>query len=121
MRNKESEEMYLETILTLTKKKGSVRSIDIAEELNYARSSVSRAVNLLLSKGFITIDKNGNVTLTKQGLTRASAVYERHQVITKALLLIGANKELAEEDACKIEHDISDEVLSLLKKFLENK
>ncbi len=119
MRNRESEEMYLETILTLSKSRSIVRSIDVAEELNYARSSVSRAVNLLLKKGFITIDKSGNIALTRQGLERANAVYERHRVITKALLLLGANQALAEDNACKIEHVISDEVLSLLKNYLK--
>ena len=120
MKNRESEEMYLETILTLYKERGAVRSIDIAEELNYARSSVSRAVNLLLSRSLITIDKNGNITLTKQGLNRANAIYERHNVITKALLLLGADKESAEDNACKIEHVISDDILNLIKNHIEN-
>ena len=120
MKNRESEEMYLETILTLYKQRGAVRSIDIAEELNYARSSVSRAVNLLLSRSLITIDKNGNITLTKQGLSRANTIYERHNVITKALLMLGADKKSAEDNACKIEHVISDDILNLIKNHIEN-
>ena len=120
MKNKESEEMYLETILTLSKSKGVVRSIDIAEELNYARSSVSRAVNLLQRNNYIYIDKNGSIIFTKLGSEKANAIYERHRVITKALLLLGADQESAELNACKIEHVISDDVLLLLKNYLNN-
>ena len=115
MKYRESEEMYLETILTLSKKKGLVRSIDIAEELNYARSSVSRAVNLLSSRNYINIDKNGHITLTKQGSIKANNIYERHRVITKALLMLGACESSAEDNACKIEHVVSDDIIELLK------
>lgn len=116
----ESEEMYLETILLLRNRRTSVRSVDIVEELGYAKSSVSRAVNLLVKKGYILMDKNGDISLTEAGMQKASAVYERHLIITKALMGIGADEELAEANACRIEHVISDEMFELLKKYVEN-
>ena len=119
MKTHESEEMYLETILLLRQKLGTVRSIDIAEELNYAKSSVSRAVGLLLQKGFIAIDGAGDITLTPEGQNKATGIYERHRIITKALMTVGADKELAESNACRIEHVISDEMFDLLKNFVE--
>ena len=114
-----SEEMYLETILLLLGKKPSVRSVDVVEELGYAKSSVSRAVNLLHKKGYIFIDESGVITLTDSGREKASAVYERHRVITKALMLVGAGEELAEANACRIEHVISDEMFELIKNYME--
>lgn len=82
MRTRESEEMYLETILLLKKKKGNVRSVDVVEELGYAKSSVSRAVNLLIQKGYVNMDRNGDLTLTASGEEKASSVFERHYYIT---------------------------------------
>ena len=119
MRTHESEEMYLETILLLKQKHGNVRSIDVAEELNYAKSSVSRAVGLLLKKGFIAIDGAGDITLTEAGQSKAMGIYDRHRIITKALMAVGADEELAESNACRIEHVISDEMFDLLKNFVE--
>ena len=119
MRTHESEEMYLETILLLSQRKGTVRSVDIVEELDYAKSSVSRAVGLLHRKGYIAIDGAGDITLTPVGKEKAMGIYERHRVITKALMAVGADEELAESNACRIEHVISDDMFDLLKNFVE--
>lgn len=117
MRTHESEEMYLETILLLRKTKANLRSIDVVEELGYAKSSVSRAVNLLAKKGYIQIDGMGNITLTEKGDRKASNIYERHRVITKLLMHTGADEELAEANACRIEHVISEDMFEILKKY----
>lgn len=117
MRTRESEEMYLETILLLKRKKGSVRSVDVVEELGYAKSSVSRAVNLLVQKCYVVMDRNGDLTLTANGEKKASSVFERHFYITRALVKIGADAALAEANACRIEHVISDDLFDLIKKF----
>ncbi len=119
MRTHESEEMYLETILLLERRKSGVRSIDVVEELGYAKSSVSRAMGLLAGKGYISIDGAGDITLTAAGREKASGIYERHRVITKALMAVGADRELAESNACRIEHVISDEMFGILKKYVE--
>lgn len=119
MKTRESEEMYLETILLLKKRNPCVHSIDVATELNYSRASVSRAVNLLQHKGYLLIGKNGELTLTEEGEKRASDVYDRHQVITKLLMMTGADAALAEENACRIEHVISADLFAILKTFLE--
>ena len=117
MRNNESEEMYLETIWRLRARKPTVRSVDIVEELGYAKSSVSRAVNLLIDKGYVTMDASGDLALTDMGQKRASGVYERHLVLTRLLRSIGADEELAESNACRIEHVISDEMFALIKDY----
>ena len=117
MRNNESEEMYLETIWRLRARKTTVRSVDIVEELGYAKSSVSRAVNLLIDKGYVTMDASGDLSLTDMGQIRASGVYERHLVLTRLLRSIGAGEELAEANACRIEHVISDEMFELIKDY----
>lgn len=119
MRTPESEEMYLETILRLKERMPAVRSIDVAEELGYAKSSVSRAVGLLQGKGYITMDANGELNLTASGRAKAESVYERHRVITQALMKIGAEHDLAEANACRIEHVISDEMFALIKKYVK--
>ena len=116
MKIRESEEMYLETILLLKNRSNHVRSVDIAEELGYSRPSVSRAVNLLLKKEYIAISPGGEITLTQAGEDRANRIYERHEVITAVLMKLGADADLAEENACRIEHVISDELFELLKK-----
>lgn len=118
MKTKESEEMYLETILLLSKKKTEIHSIDIADELKYAKSSVSRAVNLLKRNGFILIDRDGSITFTQIGLEKATDIFERHNVLTTALIKLGVSKEVAEQDACRIEHVISKDVFSKLKDFI---
>lgn len=119
MRYRESEEMYLETIYNLKKRISSVRSIDVANELNYSRPSVSRAVNLLQGKGYIIIAKNGEINFTDIGLTRAIAVQERHSVITEVFKKLGAKEEVAEENACRVEHVITDEFMEILKNYLK--
>ena len=116
---RESGEMYLETILLLKQKKGSVRSVDIVEELGYAKSSVSRAVNLLSKNGYIQIAANGDITLTDGGLQKANDIYERHGVITKLLVSICADEETAEQNACRIEHVISPELFEIIKNHIE--
>ena len=117
MKYHESEEMYLETILLLTERIKDVRSIDVANELNYSRASVSRAMGLLHKKEYILID-NGYIKLTDSGMKKAKDIFERHEIITDLLLKIGVSKELAEDNACRIEHVISPELLEYFKKFL---
>lgn len=118
MKGRESEEMYLETILLLKDKKGEVRSVDIVEELNYAKSSVSVAVHKLRQKDYITIDESGIINFTDKGRKKAQEVYERHRALTKLFVHMGASEELAEENACRMEHFISPELLSIIKYYL---
>ena len=117
MKYHESQEMYLETILLLKRTSASVRSIDIATELEYSRPSVSRAVNLLQKNGYILISKNGEINFTKEGEEKAIKIYERHHIITNVLIKIGADKETAEDNACRIEHVITD---NAFKKITEH-
>lgn len=118
----ESGEMYLETILIVKNRFGYVRSIDIANEMNVSKPSVSRAVGLLKDNGYITFDPNGMILLTEQGKEVAEKIYERHQILTQYLVSIGVSEDTAAHDACKIEHVISDETFSILKGILlENK
>lgn len=117
----ESGEMYLETILILHNKNGAVRSLDIAEYMNFSKPSVSRAMGLLRSGGYILTDKDGFITLTDSGRERAEKIYERHTVLTDLLVGIGVNPEVAADDACKIEHDISDETFDAIKKHVRKK
>ena len=119
MRTRESEEMYLETILLLKQKSTNVHSADVVGELNYAKSSVSRGMNLLVKNGYITMDRvTGVIELTEKGREKAQNIYERHRVLTKALEKIGASAEMAEENACRIEHVISEEMFEIIKKFV---
>ena len=119
MRTRESEEMYLETILLLKQKSTNVRSVDVVGELNYAKSSVSRGMNLLVKNGYITMDRvTGVIEFTEKGREKAQNIYERHRVLTKALEKIGASAEMAEENACRIEHVISEEMFEIIKKFV---
>lgn len=118
---KESGEMYLETILILSKRSNFVRSIDIVQELDFSKPSVSRAVSLLKQGGYITVDKNGAINLTEIGLEIAEKIYNRHQVITKLLVLLGVSEKTAAEDACKIEHDISDESFKAISRYMKAK
>ena len=119
MHLQESGEMYLETILVLSHKKESVRSLDIAEEMGFSKPSVSRAVGLLKSGGFIEVDPNGYITLTKDGKAVAEKIYERHNVLTEFFRKLGVKEKTAVDDACKIEHDISDESFKAIKKFVK--
>lgn len=118
-RTRESEEMYLETILVLHKNRANVRAVDVCEELGYVKSSVSRGINLLKDKGYITIDHaTGNISFTDTGRAKAEGIYERHRTLTKVLIKVGADKELAEENACRIEHVVSDEMMDVFRKFI---
>lgn len=120
-KSEESMEDYLETILILQKKNGRVRSIDIANELDYTKASVSVAMKSLREKNFITMDEVGYITLTDSGLQKAESVLERHTLLADCLIRLGVSKKVALEDACKMEHDISEETFEALKKhFLKN-
>ena len=113
--------MYLETIYILSKKQENVRSIDIARKMNFSKPSVSRAVKNLQSENYIDIDSNGFITLTSNGLAIAKKIYERHEVFTQILVSLGVDPEIAEEDACRIEHVVSDETFRVIKKHLKEK
>ncbi len=117
---RESAEMYLETILVLSKK-GEVRSIDIARAMNFSRPSVSVTVHNLEKEHYIKINENGTITLEAAGLEIAERIYERHTVITDLLISIGVSEKTAEDDACKIEHDISIETFDCIKKAIKKK
>lgn len=119
MHLQESGEMYLESIYVLNEQKNNVRSIDVCEYMGYSKPSVSRAVGLLKKGGFIEISKEGFITLTDIGLTTAKKVFERHTVISKFLEGLGVDKATATEDACRIEHVISDESFEALKKHIK--
>ena len=114
----ESAENYLDTILVLSERKGSVRSIDVVNELGFSKPSVSVAMKNLRENGFINVDKDGHITLTEIGLKTAKKVYERHQTLVEVLQKLGVSEKNAEEDACKMEHVISDETFNALKKFM---
>lgn len=114
----ESLEDYLETILLLQKSAGQVRSIDIANEMNFTKPSVSIAMKNLREKGYITMADNGYITLTESGRERAESVLERHTILTDLLVRIGVSRDTAMADACKIEHDLSDESFEAIKRAL---
>lgn len=117
----ESRENYLETILILKKRNGNVRSIDIARELEFSKPSVSRAVGILKDEGYILIDEDGHIEFTDKGREKAKNVYEKHLLITDFLVkALGVSSETAEEDACKIEHIISEDTFMGIKKYLKN-
>ena len=116
MHIQESGEMYLETIYILSEKTGAVRSIDVGEYMGYSKPSVSRAVGILKKGGYLLMGKDGYLTLTESGLAVAKKIYERHTLLTDFLIRLGVNEKTAVEDACKIEHDISDETFDALKK-----
>lgn len=112
----ESGEMYLESIYVLQKGKGNVRSIDISEYMGYSKPSVSRAVGLLKDGGYITVEKDGVLKLTDDGLQIAEKIYERHTIITNLLMALGVDKETAALDACRVEHVISEKTFDAIKK-----
>ncbi|MCR5825567.1 MAG: metal-dependent transcriptional regulator [Oscillospiraceae bacterium] len=114
----ESGEMYLETILVLSQKSKFVRAIDVGEEMGFSRPSVSRAVHLLAEGGFLSIDELGGLKLTDAGLEIAEKIYERHTVISEWLISLGVNEKTAVDDACKMEHDISDESFAAIKRHI---
>ncbi len=114
----ESGEMYLETIYVLSQKSSHVRAIDIGEEMGYSKPSVSRALGLLIESGHINRDADGYITLTKTGEAKAKNIYERHTVLTELLMGIGVDKKTASEDACRVEHYISDKTFNAIKKHI---
>ncbi len=121
MKIQESGENYLETILILEKKNGSVRSIDIANELEFSKPSVSRAMGILRSAGYITMDKTNQIFLTEAGRNKAESVYERHCLLSRFLSeILGVSPENAAADACRIEHIISEETFNKTKEFLKH-
>ena len=115
----ESGEMYLETMLVLSKEKGSFRAIDVSEKMGFSKPSVSRAMSILKRDGYITVDTAGLISLTDSGRLIAENIYERHQVLSSTLILLGVDRETAIEDACRIEHYISDETFQAFKKHLK--
>lgn len=120
MHLQESGQMYLETILILSKKSSSVRAIDICEYMGYSKPSVSRAIGLLKDSGFVIADNDGFLSLTSIGSEIAEKTYERHTLLTEFFIRLGVNKDIAAEDACKIEHHISDETFEAIKKHAFN-
>lgn len=123
MKIHESGENYLETILLLQRKKGSVRSIDIANELDYTKASISRAMGILKKAEYINMERSGEITLTENGMKKASEIYERHTLITKYLMdTLNIDEEIADQDACRIEHILSNEAFEKIKElYTDNK
>jgi len=119
MRLQESGEMYLESIYRLSQTLQNVRSIDISEYMGYSKPSVSRAVNLLKSAGYIVMDEDNFITLTETGLQIAEKIYSRHTVLTELLIRLGVSETTAAEDACRMEHTISDETFDAIKRHVE--
>ena len=117
----ESLEDYLETILLLQKRMGQVRSIDIAREMNFTKPSVSVAMKNLREKEYITVSENGSILLTDSGRKRAESVLERHTILSDWLISIGVSRETALEDACKVEHDLSEESFEAIKKAVNRR
>lgn len=115
----ESAEDYLETILILKERSGQVRSIDIATEMNYTKPSISVAMKKLRENGYIEVDKDGFITLTASGYEIASNIYNRHKVLTDFFISLGVDQKVAAEDACKIEHDLSDETFEKIRAHAE--
>ena len=121
MHIQESGEMYLETIHILYKKTGVVRAIDVSEHMGYSKPSVSRAMGILKQAGYIEVDRNGYITLTDSGLEVARRMYERHTLLTQLLTSLGVDEETAVDDACKIEHHISEKSFEAIKKHIEER
>ena len=114
---RESGEMYLEAILVLAKKSGYVRSIDVSEYLGYSKPSVSRAMGILREGGYILMEKDGAITLSDSGKKLAETIYERHTVLSELLIRLGVDEKTATDDACRIEHVISDESFQAIKQY----
>lgn len=119
MHLQESGEMYLETILILSETKPAVRAIDVGEYMGFSKPSVSRALGLLKNGGFVTVNEDGHITLTAAGREIAEKIYKRHTVLTSVLCGIGVPPDIAAADACKMEHDISEETFAALQRYLE--
>lgn len=120
MRNCESEEMYLETILLLSQKKGHIRRVDIAAEMGVSKPSVTCAMRTLTAKGYVSDDESGGIRLTDAGKFKAESVYERHHLITQLLLHIGADPVEAEENACRMEHVVSSALMDAIRSFMND-
>ncbi len=114
----ESGENYLETILILRERNGSVRSVDLAREMEYSKPSVSRAVNILKEKKYINIDEKGYLTLTEEGSKLAESLYERHKLLSECFIALGVDAKTAREDACRIEHVISERCFEKIKEHV---
>ncbi len=119
MKDRESSEMYLETIYILSQKSDTVRRIDVSKYMGFAKPSVTRGISLLTERGMVTVDDNGSIILTKQGKTEAQRIYERHTVLTKMFMNLGVDEKTASDDACRIEHYISDTTFNAIKKHME--
>ena len=119
MKIQESAENYLEAILIIKKSKGAVRSIDVAHNLGFSKPSVSYAMKQFRENGYIIIDDAGNINLTKKGLEIAERIYRRHQLLTQVLIALGVSEETAKEDACKIEHHLSNESFDKLLEYMK--
>ena len=119
MKIQKASEDYLETMLILQESLGYIRSIDIAEHLGVTKPSVSYATKRLRENGYITMDKEGLITLTEKGLEIAESMYERHRLLTQFFVRLGINEDVAREDACKIEHDLSEETFQAIKNHVE--
>ena len=119
MHLQESGEMYLETIYVLSRTSNTVRSIDVGEYMGYSKPSVSRAMGLLKNGGYVTADENGFLSLTEAGREIAEKIYERHTVLTDVLVHLGVDRETAVEDACRIEHVISDQSFQAIKQHIK--
>ena len=115
----ESAEMYMETVYLLSQQLPHVRSVDVAEHMGYSKPSVSRAVGLLKQEGYLVTDEDGFLTLTDEGVALAEKIFERHKLISRLLIRLGVSPETAAEDACKIEHVISDESFEAIKNYLD--
>ena len=115
----ESGEMYLETILILSRENGRVRSVDISEHMGYSKPSVSRAVGLLKQDEFITVEKEGFIHLTEKGLAVAQKILDRHTILTQMLVALGVSNETAANDACRIEHVVSDETFEAIRSHVQ--
>lgn len=115
----ESAEDYLESILILRERLGSVRSIDIVNELGYSKPSVSIAMKKLRENGYITMAPDGLISLNDSGMEIATRIYRRHKTLTKLFTILGVSEEIAAEDACKVEHDLNDETFARISEFVE--
>ena len=120
MKRLESQEDYLEKILQISQKKENVHAIDIAREMSFSKPSVSIAMNKLKEAGYIEINDKGEISLTESGLAIAEKTLEKHIILTNILVYLGVNEEIAKEDACRLEHDISDETWEVIKKHAKN-
>lgn len=119
MEIRKSAEDYLEAMLMMKEKHGYIRSIDIAQELGVKKPSVSFAVKRLRENGYLTMDQDSQITLTPEGLEIATRIYERHKLLTKALMALGVDEENARQDACKVEHDLSEVSFEAIRRHID--